>query len=308
MDLTLHQLRLFLAVVEHDTISAAAEALGYTPSAISQQLGGLEQACGVPIFERVGRGLRLSDAGRVLVDHAHSVLNGAEAALAAVARVDSVIEGTVVVSAYESVASTLLPTLLTTARDRYPDLEIRVRQMDPDESIPALLRGDVDLAFTVDYPHSPLGPTAGVDTWDITHDRFHLVVPFDDALGAEPVPLGSLANRPFISSPPGMSCGECVIAACRAAGFEPIINHALDDYPTALRLVAAGEGVALVPDLGLVRPPQGIRVIPLQDAVTRDVQLAVRSASASRPSYLAVRDALIIAAAELSLVTASRAA
>ena len=308
VDLTLHQLRLFLAVVDHRTIAAAAESLGYTPSAVSQQLGGLEQACGVPTFERVGRGLRLTDAGRVLVDHARSMLESAEAALAAVARVGGAVEGVVHLAAFESVASTLVPPLLSTVRERYPDLELRIRQMDQDHSLPALVRGDLDLAFTVDYPHASVAPTDGVELWNITRDRFHLVVPHDDPIGDGPVALATMAERSFVASPPGMTCGECVLAACRAAGFEPRISHALDDYPTSLQLVAAGEGVALVPDLGLVRKPPGVRVVSLADPVTRDIQLAVRAASATRPAYQAVRDTLVAIVAELSLVTAADAA
>lgn len=308
MDLTLHQLRLFLAVVDHGTISGAATAIGYTPSAVSQQLSGLEQACGTAVFERVGRGVRLSDAGRALVDHARGMLDAAEAALAAVARVDNVVEGGIDLAAYESVTSTLIPPLLRTARSTFPDLEIGVRQMDPDDSLPALLRGEVDLAFTVDYPHASIAHVDGLRYWDVTHDRFHLVVPADEPVGEGPVPLAAMADRPFVASPPGMTCGECVIAACRAAGFEPQINHALHDYPTSLQLVAAGEGVALVPDLGLLRPPPGVRIVPLASEVTRTVQLAVRAASETRPAFVAVRDMLVAAAADLSLVTAPRAA
>ena len=308
MDLTLHQLRLFLAVVDHGTITGAAAAIGYTPSAVSQQLSGLEQACGAAVFERVGRGVRLSDAGRVLVEHARRMLDAAEAALAAVARVDSVVEGVIDLAAYESVTSTLVPPLLRNARSTFPDLEIRVRQMDPDDSLPALLRGEVDLAFTVDYPHASIAPLDGLRYWDVTHDRFHLVVPDDEPIGDGPVALTTMADRPFVASPPGMTCGECVVAACRAAGFEPQISHALHDYPTSLQLVAAGEGVALVPDLGLLRPPPGVRIVPLATEVTRTVQLAVRAASETRPAFVAVRDMLVAAAAGLSLVTAPRAA
>jgi DNA-binding transcriptional LysR family regulator len=308
MELTLHQLRLFLAVVDHETISAAAESLGYTPSAGAQQVSGLEQACGVEIFERVGRGLRLSDAGRVLVDHARGILESAEQALVAISRVDSVVEGTVVLAAYESVAATLLAPLFNTTRRLYPDLRIAVRQMDPDESIPALLRGDVDLAFTADYPHSPVGPTAGIHTWDIIHEPFRLVVPENDPLLKGPVRLDALADRPFISAPAGMGCAECIAAACRKAGFEPRVQHALDDYPTSLQLVAAGEGIAVIPDLGLIRLPAGVRVLALKEAVSRDVQLAVRSASATRPTFLAVRDALVDGASALSVITALHAA
>lgn len=308
MDLTLHQLRLFLAVVDHGTAAAAADALGYTPSAVSQQLSGLERACGVAVFERVGRGLRLTDAGRVLVGHARAILDRTETALAALATIDDRIDGLVRLSSYESVASTLIPPFFALVRDRHPQLAIRFSQSDPDLSLPALLRGDLDLAFTVDYPHAPIEVPDGIHVWDITVDRFRLVVADDDPIDTDTISLRSLAPRPFISSPAGHTCGECVVMACRAAGFEPDVAHTLHDYPTSLQLVAAGEGVALIPDLGLVRLPPGVRVVDLREPITRRVQLAVRAASQERPVYLAVRDALRGVARGLSLDTTASAA
>ncbi|MEM7139458.1 MAG: LysR family transcriptional regulator [Actinomycetota bacterium] len=306
MDLTLHQLRLFLAVVDHGTIAAAADAVGYTPSAISQQLGGLEKAVRTPVFERVGRGLRLTDAGRILATHARGLLDGAEEALVAVARVDTSVTGVVNLGAFESVAGTLVPELLVAARARHPELEIRMSQIsDPDDSLAAVVRGDLDLAFTIDYPHAPNEIRDDLERWTISHDRFHAVVPIDDPLPDRPVSLSQLAERAFISSPPEMSCGRCVAAACRGAGFEPTINHALDDYPTSLRLIAAGEGVALIPDLGLLDPPAGVRVLPLIEPVGRTIQLAVRRASASRPTCVAVRDLLGEIAQRLELEIAA---
>lgn len=308
MDLTLHQLRLFLAVVDHGTVAAAATALGYTPSAVSQQLSGLEHACGVAVLERAGRGLRLTDAGRVLVEHARGILDRAETALAALAAVDDRIDGVVRLSSYESVASTLIPPFLALVRDRHPELAVRISQLDPDLGLPALLRGDLDLAFTVDYPHAPIEVPDGVHVWDVTVDRFRLVVAEDDPIDTDTIALGSLAQRPFISSPAGHTCGECVVMACRAAGFEPQVAHSLHDYPTSLQLVAAGEGVALIPDLGLVRLPPGVRVVELHEPITRQVQLAVRAASRARPVYLAVRDALRDVARDLSLEATASAA
>ncbi len=292
MDLTLHQLRLLHEIADQGTIAAAADNLGYTPSAVSQQMSSLEKACGVPVLARSGRNVHLTDAGRELVRHAGPLLTGAEAALTAVERVANEAFGVLHLTVYESVAATLLPSLLSALRRDHPGLEVRTSQRDPDLAIDALGRGHVDLAFAIDYPHAPVGARADIVRWPVVDDRFHLIVPDDDPLLGPVVSLADATSRRFISSPAMLSCGRCVVAACRDAGFEPDIVHELDDYPTTLRLVAAGEGLALVPDLGLVSPPPGIRVLDLREPVTRTVQLACRAASADRPALVAVRDTL----------------
>ncbi len=301
MDLTLHHLRLLREVAAQGTITAAAETLGYTSSAVSQQLASLERACGVPVLERVGRNVRLTDAGRELVRRANGLLADAEEALVAVERVGNAVQGVVEAAIYESVANSLLPALLGELRLRYPDLELRTRQIDPDAAIDELVHGTIDLAFAIDYPIAPVPAPPDIERWTIIHDRFHLIVAESDPLDSPTVELADLVDRRFICSPTEMSCGRWVLAACREAGFEPLIAHALDDYTASLKLVAAGEGVALVPDLGLIEPPPGIRVLELAEPLTRSIQLAVRRSSAQRPALTAIRDALDHVVGALSL-------
>jgi len=299
MELTLHHLRLLREVAAQGTISAAADTLGYTSSAVSQQLAGLERACGVAVLERAGRNVRLTDAGRELVRRADSLLADAEEALVAVERVGNAVEGLVEATIYESVAGALLPKLLHELRRRHPQLELRTRQADPDVAIQELIHGTVDLAFAIDYAIAPAPAYPDIERWTIMEDSFHVFVAEDDPLTATTVELAALADRRFICSPTEMSCGRWVRAACQAAGFEPLIAHALDDYTASLRLVAAGEGIALVPDLGLVDPPPGIRQVELSEPLTRSIQLAVRRSSAERPALLAIREILEGIAAEL---------
>jgi DNA-binding transcriptional LysR family regulator len=293
MDITLQQLRMLREVADRTTIAAAAESLGYTPSAVSQQLAGLERTTGVPVLEKVGRNVRLTDAGRELVHHARDLLGRMEAAQVAIERVTSEVRGTLEVTVYESVATTLLPRLLRRLSVRYPDLHLRTRQCDPDLAIDALAAGDIDLAFAIDYRYAPAPLRDDIVRFGIVDDRFHAVVADDDPLVGPTISLLDLAGRPFISSPIDLSCGRCVLSACRGAGFEPDVVHQLDDYPTALHLVAAGQGVALVPDLGLVDPVPGIRVLDLDPPLSRTIQLAYRNVSAERPSIVAVRDTLV---------------
>ena len=300
MDLTLHHLRLLREVAAHGTIAAAADTLGYTSSAVSQQLAGLERACGVAVLERTGRNVRLTDAGRELVRRADALLADAEEALVAVERVGSSVQGVVEAAIYESVAASLLPTLLCELRSQYPELELRTRQIDPDAAIDELVHGTIDLAFAIDYPIAPAPASPDIERWTIMEDRFHLIVAEGDVLSGPTIPLEDLADRRFICSPPEASCGRLLQTACRAAGFEPLVAHAIDDYTASLRLVAAGEGVALVPDLGLVDPPSGIRKIRLSEPLTRSIQLAVRRSSAQRPALVAIREMLERVVAGLS--------
>lgn len=301
MDITFQHLRLLREVANRGTIAAAAASLGYTPSAVSQQLAGLERSTGVAVLERVGRNVRLTDAGRELVRHADDLLARMEAAQVAVERVNNEVRGELELSVYESVASTLLAPLLAQLANDHSDLLLRTRQVDPDDAVESVAAGELDLAFTIDYDHAPAAPRRDVIRQSVLEDQFFLVVPHDDPIGGPVVALGELADRPFIASPPGWSCGRCVNIACRNAGFEPDIVHQLDDYPTTLRLIAAGQGVALVPMLGLADRSDDVRVVALETPISRQIQLAFRPTSADRPAILAVVSALTTVVAELGM-------
>lgn len=306
--MSLHQLRLLREVADRGTIAAAADAAGYTPSAVSQQLSSLEKSAGTPVLERVGRNVRLTDAGRELVRHAETLLAQLESAQVALEKLSTEVRGTIEISVFESVAATLLPPTLARAAELYPDLELRTHQMDPDAAFAALSRGDIDLAFVLDYPHAPGPQPTDVERLHICTDWFRLVVPDSNDIGPGPVPMASLAEQPFVASPPDLSCGRCVTQACRDVGFEPEIRHRLDDYPTTLKLVAGGAGISLIPDLGLIDLPAGLRVLDLEPPLSRRLELAFRKASAGRPGLQAVCDIVIDVASELDLDLDSAAA
>ncbi len=301
MDVSIQQLRVLREVAARETIAAAAESLGYTPSALSQQLRNLERATGVPVHERVGRNVRLTDAGRELVGHARSLLDGLEAAQAAVERVTDEARGTLTMGTFESVAATALPPLLSGLAAAHPDLRLRTAELDPDEAIASLASGDIDLSFAVDYPHAPAPPTPGIRRDTVVEEPFRLVVADDDPLTGHSVALADLVDRPFICSSPKLGCGRCIVTACRTAGFEPDIADVNDDYSIALHLVAANQGVALIPDLGLVRRPDGVRVLDTEPRFSRTVQVAYREASADRPAIVAVRAMIDEVFADLAL-------
>ena len=298
MDLTLHQLRLFLAVVDHRTVTAAASAVGYTPSAVSQQLAGLDRAVGTPVFDKVGRGLRPSDAGRVLIPYARSLLDEAEAAQTAVAGVTDAAAASIELATVESVAKALLPGLLAHLRARHPEIDVRIHLLDPTPAIERIRERRLDLAVNIENPIAPHGTPDGMFSWPIIEDQYRLVVPADDPITG-PVRLADLADATFVSAEHHDLCGRFVVAACRAAGFEPRSRHELDDYPTMLHLIAAGEGVGLVPGLGLTAPPAGIRILPLAQPLARHISIVGRRSSEDRRAYQVVRQQLLEVAAGL---------
>lgn len=308
MDLSLHQLRLLREVADRGTIAAAAEAAGYTPSAVSQQLSGLEKSAGTAVLERVGRNVRLTDAGRELVRHAETLLTQLEEAQVALEQLATEVRGTIEISVFESVAATLLPPVLARAAELYPDLDLRTRQMDPDSAFTALSRGDIDLAFVLDYPHAPGPQPPDIERRHICTDWFRLVVPDGYPLGPGPVPLSSLDQHGFVASPPDLSCGRCITQACRDVGFEPDIRHQLDDYPTTLKLVAGGAGISLIPDLGLIDLPRNLTVLDLDPPLSRSLELAYRRASAGRPGLMALCELVLDVARELDLDLSAAAA
>lgn len=291
MDVTLHQLRMICELDRQGTIAAAADALGYTPSAVSQQLSALERSVGSELLERVGRSVRLTDAGRIIVQHGNAILDRVELAGVALESSRDTVFGDLRVAAYGSVAATLLPdTLASLARD-YPDLTVRTRTGDPEHAVRDLQSGEVDAFFTIEYDTEPTVRPLDIAFEEIFVDRFHLVVPVDDPMPSD-ASLHQLVGRAIVASSPDSLCGKFVVDACRSAGFEPAVVHHFDEYHTAMRLIAAGVAVGLIPELGLTSRPEGVEVIPLDVPLERRIQLAVRATSTERPSIRAFRSAV----------------
>lgn len=289
--MSVQQLRMLREVANLGTIAAAAEGLGYSASAVSQQLASIERNTGVRVLERIGRNVQLTDAGRELVRHADVVLAELERARASLERVNTVVAGRVSVGLSESMASRFLPPLLDTATLLHPELMIRTEEFPSEPSgVEAVRSGELDACFVMTSSHAPVHE--GIVFEGLFRDWFRIVVHEDSPWGADTgqVELGELADVPFILSPSRVWCGRLVHSACRAAGFTPDVVHEIDDYPATLFLVAAGVGVSLVPELGLAHRPQGVRTISPAAPFCRTVELAYRESSATRPAIRALID------------------
>lgn len=287
MDVTIQQLRMLREVSIRGTIAAAAGELGYTPSAVSQQLSTVERTTGVAMLERVGRNVLLTDAGRELVAHAELVLRQMDAAAAAIERVQGEVAGTLRLGFIESVAATVLGRLMRRLKEDHPDLTLRTREIDGQVAIDALAKGDLDITFVIDDPLTPTPAVDGFEKLLVCRDWFSAILPpgfFPDGQVPAEIDVVALAGLDFVGPPCDDPCGRTVAQMCRRAGFEPDFVHSVSDYPTTLRLVAAGCGVALVPDLGLRDVPTDVTVVDLAEPRHRTVEIMFRSTSQERPA------------------------
>ena len=285
--LDLRRLRLLVELSRRGTVGAVAQALSYSPSTVSSQLGVLEKEAGVPLLEPVGRRLRLTAAGELLVTHGVLLLTELERAEAGLAALRGDVVGTVRVAAFQSAVLALLPPALLELR-RHRQLRVEVTEMEPEASLPALAGGDFDLVVAEEYPGHPLPRTLGVDREDLLTDQLHLVVPHE--WGS--VRLADLAGRPLAMEPPGTPAHEWAVRVCREAGFEPDVTVTSTDLQVQLRMVERGLAAALLPELSEAAHHPDVRVTQLPGRPRRRIFAATRSGSRGRPAVGAVVDAL----------------
>lgn len=286
LDVTLVQLAMLRTVAETGTIAAAAEQLDYTASAVSQQLTLMGRGVGSPVLERVGRKVRLSDVGRVLVERADVIFLELEAARAAVEQVRSQVGGLVRFGYFESMTTSITVPLVAMVERELPDVELHTWEQGPGSGA-ELHTGFLDLATVIEGEWEQSMAAGGVVVEWLGAEPLLLVVPVSSPL-TEGVRLADLADEQFVLPASGTPAGQLAWLACRRAGFEPRSRHSVDVLPSALRLVAAGAGVSLVPSLALGDPPSGLRAIPLPAGPERRIGVAYRQTSAERPALQGV--------------------
>ncbi|GAA1582323.1 LysR family transcriptional regulator [Actinoplanes couchii] len=284
--LDVRRLRLLSDLHRLGTIAAVADARSYTASAVSQQLTALERETGVALLERTGRRVTLTAAGQVLVRHTETVLAALEEAGASLAAVRSGPAGPVRIGAFPSVMRTLLPPVLVTLGHDHPALELTVTELDP-ALVPAALRERrLDVGLTSDYDIAPAEPDPSLDSVPLLRETVYLAEPASTATGS----VAGVASTPWILATPGTLCHEAILRVCRDAEFIPRARHHADDFATVLALVAAGQGVSLVPELAATTPPAGVRLTALP--VSRRTSIGFRRGAAAHPAVAAVIAAL----------------
>jgi DNA-binding transcriptional LysR family regulator len=300
--LDLRRLRLLHELRERGTIAAVADAMRFTPSAVSQQLAVLEREAGVPLLERAGRGVRLTDAALVLVRHAEELLERADRAEAALAAASGTVAGRARVASFQSAALRIAtPALAALAREA-PDLRCELVEAEPEAALPALALGDLDLVLADEWEHQPHRRPAGVERHDLHRDPLRVVLPADHPLArrdATTVPLRELAGATWTTGHPGMGWEEVTRRTCRAiGGFDPFVGHRTNDAVVSLGLVAHGMAVTLLPDFVAASEHPGVAVRAIAEGtVHRTIYAATRAADAERPSVRALLRAVRDAAA-----------
>jgi DNA-binding transcriptional LysR family regulator len=288
--LDVRRLRVFCQVVRRGSIAAAADALSYTPSAVSQQIAALEREAGTTLLERRARGVVPTEAGLLLAGHAEAVLAELDAAETALRDLAEVRRGQLRIGSFATAAANVLPQAIDRFRLRHPAVRIRVDQASPAESIRRLGDGSLDLALVVDL--EPPAPE-GVDVIPLFEDPVRLAVHRDHPFAAAAeIRLEELRGETWIDVPARTSGGKVLSRACEAAGFAPRVGLESDDYTVIQELVGVGAGVALLPDLALCPPHEDVVLRGLgPDAPRRHVQVATRAPafrSAATQAMLAV--------------------
>lgn len=283
-DLGLRRLRILREVAHHGGVTAAGNAMHYSPSGISQQLGALEEDIGAPVLERRGRGVRLTAVGRVLLEHAETLLDAEREARAAVERARDTLAVELTVGVFCTVAASLLPLISEDLAARHPEVRLTTRETDPDEAPRDLRHGHLDLAFLLEYPDAPEPWVSRLTFLGLGMDDTHLAAP-TGWLDRRRVDLADLADHDWVLSGERNYYGRAMRSACRQAGFEPRVVHEVDEQPTALAMVGAGLGLTLMSDLGRAfLPPSGVDVLSLRQRVRRQVLVAYDQATHHRPA------------------------
>jgi len=294
----MRRLRVLHAVSAYGSVTAAAAALGYSAPAVSQQLAALEREVGMRLTERAGRGLELTPAALILVAHTDALLARLEAAEADLAALRDQIAGRVALAAFPSAAASLVPAAWAALAGSAPQLRLDLTEMEPEESLPAVLRGETDVAIAHEYDLLPRPLDPLFERRELLADPVVLAVPASHPLAAESaIPLSDLAGQPFLAPREATSCAEMIQRACARAGFVPRVVARATDFQVLLSLVAAGAGVTLVPGLAARWLPPGVRLVPPAEPVTRRVFTVSRRGGDRKPAVRVVLDALTDAAA-----------
>ncbi|MGE3539188.1 MAG: LysR family transcriptional regulator [Candidatus Tectimicrobiota bacterium] len=239
----LRQLIAFKEVAIHSSFTAAATHLHLTQSAVSQQIKALEDECGVTMFDRSGRLVRLTNAGQVFLSHVERILAQVENARVEMAEMAGGARGRCRVAALPSIAAYLLPRALAAFQRRYPGVEVHLMESVQAQLLEWVQQGTVDFSIVALPVQDPQ-----LQSTSLLHDEFVLVVPKDHLFASRRiVKLAELVTERFVLYPKGAGGREQFIEACRQAGFEPQVAFESEDRETILGLVAAGVGITLIP-------------------------------------------------------------
>jgi DNA-binding transcriptional LysR family regulator len=288
--LNLGRLQVLCEVVTRGSFSAAAEALSYTQSAVSQSIARLEAETGTTLVVRDRRGIRPTAAGATLVGRAERIFAEVEAAEADLAAVLGVRAGKLRVASFPSAGATLMPLAVARFRRAHPEVQLTLAEGEPEQMAPRLRAGEFDLALLFQFPGARERPGQGLRSTRLLEDPMHVALPAAHPLASKPeLSLADLRDQQWVQTSASSPCARHVVRSCLAAGFEPYVAFESDDYDTVQGLVAAGVGVALIPRLALTRVHGGIVVRSLApQSPARTVTAATMAAPGVAPAAKAM--------------------
>jgi len=288
------RLEVLVRVAETGSITAAADELGYTPSAVSQQLKKLEREAGHPLVRRRPRGIIPTDAGHILVSHARKVLRQLDAAAADLRDLAEGNRGSLIVGAFPTMAASFLPRVLETFKSRYPAIDLTVSSGRFDELLEDLERGRSHLCFLWEYPWQPINIEGLRLQALFREDSVILVSKRHPLADQDQINLAQLRDESWIVRANRHPVVEVLERAAEKAGFRPSIALYANNYQEAQAMVSVGIGVAMAPRSAIAIQRPDIRVLALGDeAPVRNVLLAQREERVYSPAEVAFRSVLM---------------
>ncbi|WP_395692686.1 LysR family transcriptional regulator [Nocardioides sp.] len=278
------------AVDTYGSVVAAADALGFTPSAVSQQVKRLERQTGVPLLERVGRGVILTDHGRHLVDAGSRLLAELEEVESTLHRRAGTVGGHLRLAAFSTAVRGLVAPVVRELREAHPDLTVSLTEREPWDTVDLVARGQADLGVVHRWGDLPIEVPDHLEAVVVAHDLAEVVVRTDHRLATrDHVTPADLVDEQWVATPEGTICRQWLTRMYAGTGQLPRIAHTSMEFDSHLALVRAGLGIALVPRLG--RQPLGDELVgvPARDPEpTRDVIAVHRRSMADSPAVRVV--------------------
>lgn len=292
--LDVHRLLLLRELAIRGTMAAVAEALAYSPSAVSQQLTLLEKETGSVLLRKSGRRVQLTPQAEILVAAAEELSNILERTEAELQASHTSVRGRVRVAVFQSAALALMPSALKTMSAGYPDVRVEMVQKEPEEALHATWARDFDMVIAEQYPAHSAPWLPGLERQDLTTDAIRLAVP----AGSSGSALAEMRERAWVMEPRGSASRHFAEQACRSAGFEPDVRYEAADLQSQIRLIESGNAVGLMPDLVWTARDTSCRLVELPGHPRRTIFTAQREAGQGSPAASALLRALERAARE----------
>ncbi|MDJ1371157.1 LysR family transcriptional regulator [Gulosibacter molinativorax] len=293
MKWTLDQLRTFVAIADHGSMSAASQALGYTPGALSQQMHALRSAVGVDIFVRDGRSLELSDVGQTLLTHARLLLEAERLAVRAVSGPTSELDLRVELGVFGSAAVAAIRPAMARLREVAPNITLLAREVDVERMPEAVAQREIDVALGLTYDAAANALPRGVTAQTVKAESFLIALTPDLEAVRNEASIAEIANaKGWILPPADSEYGRAARLACEAAGIEPIVRHIVTDTAVSLAMAESGLGVTLATPLMMGLSAGRIPVAPLPGDSKRNIAVIARRGAGERESVRTVMEVL----------------